>query len=67
MCKYNKENPDIEKEGSSDKNIFQRTLNFILYDFFIYFYIIALIFFIVWLILGYGWNFKEPFQSECRK
>jgi len=46
-------------------NILEKTLNLILYDFVVLFYIIAFIFFIVWLIISYKAYSNEPSNSLC--
>ena len=49
-----------------EKNILQRTLNLILYDYCICLYTFLLIFFVVWNIIGHTWN-GEASKGICGK
>ncbi len=43
-----------------------RTANLILYDFVVCIYVIFIIFFVVWTIIGFNWYSNEPNDSPCR-
>ena len=66
FCKYKEDYKEKNEDGVEEKNVLQRTVNLILYDFVVCIYTFILItFFIVWTIIGLNISNNEPKNSAC--